>query len=139
LLAASPPGVRIVDYGIRGMHLAYDLLDGYRALILLDLIGHAGVGEVRVLEVRAGDLTGGSVDAHGMDPAAVLGTLQALGGSLPPTYVVGCAPQSVADGIGLSGPVGEAVAEAVVAVWALLDGVLAPGDRAAADPAVAPQ
>ena len=22
-----PPGVRVVDYGIRGMHLAYDLLD----------------------------------------------------------------------------------------------------------------
>ncbi len=26
-----PDGVRVVDYGIRGMHLAYDLLDGYAA------------------------------------------------------------------------------------------------------------
>lgn len=31
-----PPGVRVVDYGIRGMHLAYDLLDGYDALVLVD-------------------------------------------------------------------------------------------------------
>lgn len=31
-----PPQVRVVDYGIRGMHLAYDLLDGYDALVLVD-------------------------------------------------------------------------------------------------------
>ena len=27
-----------MDYGIRGMHLAYDLLDGYDALVLVDAI-----------------------------------------------------------------------------------------------------
>ena len=37
-LAAGPlpEEVRAVDYGIRGMHLAYDLLDGYDALVIVD-------------------------------------------------------------------------------------------------------
>ena len=30
--------VRVVDYGIRGMHLAYDQLDGYAALVLVDAL-----------------------------------------------------------------------------------------------------
>src|SRR6516165_10299279 len=37
LAAASLPGwVRVADYGISGMHLAYDLADGYDAAILID-------------------------------------------------------------------------------------------------------
>ena len=39
--------VRLEDYGIRGMHLAYDLLEGYRALVLVDALpsrsGHAAI------------------------------------------------------------------------------------------------
>ena len=39
MAAASADGhVRVVDYGIRGMHLAYDLLDGYDALVLVDVV-----------------------------------------------------------------------------------------------------
>lgn len=34
------PGVRVVDYGIRGMHLAYDLLGGYSALVIVDALPH---------------------------------------------------------------------------------------------------
>ena len=36
--APLPDGVRVVDYGIRGMHLAYDLLDGYDALVVVDAL-----------------------------------------------------------------------------------------------------
>jgi hydrogenase maturation protease len=31
-----PDGVRVIDYGIRGMHLAYDLASGYETAILVD-------------------------------------------------------------------------------------------------------
>ena len=31
-------GVRVVDYGIGGMHLAYDLLDDWDALVLVDAV-----------------------------------------------------------------------------------------------------
>jgi hydrogenase maturation protease len=34
--AELPDGVRVTDYGIRGMHLAYDLASGYEAAILID-------------------------------------------------------------------------------------------------------
>ncbi len=41
------PGVRVVDYGIRGMHLAYDLLDGVDALVLIDALpGKGDPGEL---------------------------------------------------------------------------------------------
>ena len=31
-------GVRVEDFGIRGVHLAYELLDGYDALVLVDAV-----------------------------------------------------------------------------------------------------
>ncbi len=117
-----PDGVRVVDYGIRGMHLAYDLLEGVDALVLVDALpGHDGPpGSIHVLEVRPEDLGNGAFDAHGMDPVAVLSSLSALGGSLPPTYVVGCRPDDIGDGIGLSPPVAAAVDEAVSTVRAVI-------------------
>jgi hydrogenase maturation protease len=116
-----PEGVRVVDYGIRGMHLAYDLLDGYDALVLVDAIpGPGRPGELRVLEVGADDLGEGAFDAHGMDPVAVLANLDALGGTLPRTFVVGCQPANLEEGIGLSAPVRDAVDPAVEEVRKLL-------------------
>lgn len=117
-LSISGDGVRVVDYGIRGMHLAYDLLDGCDALVLVDALPDRGSpGEVRVFEVdheSPAPTTG--LDAHGMDPDAVFAGLRALGGTPPRTIVVGCQVHSVADGIGLSAPVRAAVPGAVRAV-----------------------
>ena len=116
-----PPGVRAVDYGIRGMHLAYDLLDGYDALVLVDAIpGDGPPGQVRVLQVGKDDLGAGQFDPHGMAPVAVLASLADLGGRLPPTYVVGCTPYDVEEGIGLSEQVEAAIPEAMETVLAVL-------------------
>jgi hydrogenase maturation protease len=124
-----PDGVRVVDYGIRGMHLAYDLLDGVGALVLVDALpGDAPPGTLTVLEVGPDDLGDGEFDAHGMDPVAVLASLEAMGGRLPPTYVVGCRPADLSEGIGLSEPVAQAVGEAVVTVRRLVDEILRGGD-----------
>ena len=117
--SALPEGVRPVDYGIRGMHLVYDLLEGYSALVIVDAVpGHGAPGEVVVLEISPADLATlrGEFDPHGMNPVAVLAGLPALGGELPPTYVVGAAPESLEDGIGLSPTMSAAVAPAGVAV-----------------------
>jgi hydrogenase maturation protease len=122
-LAAVPlaPGVIVADYGIRGMHLAFDLLAGYDALVLVDVLPAAGSpGEVVVLSVGADDLGSGEFDAHGMNPAAVLGSLSRMGGSLPPTYVVGFRTAQVAEGIGLSPAATAAIPAAVAAIRALL-------------------
>jgi hydrogenase maturation protease len=119
--------VRVEDYGIRGMHLAYDLLGGVDVLVLVDAVppdaaGKTAPGSIRVMRVRKEDLDGAaSLDPHGMDPVAVLGRLRSLGGELPLTYVVGCVPADVTEGIGLTAPVAAAVPEAVAVVGSLLD------------------
>ncbi len=120
-VASLPDGVRVVDYGIRGMHLAYDLLDGVDALVIVDAMpGKGPPGTITVLSVGPEDLGEGEFDAHGMNPVAVLGSLGALGGTLPPTYVVGCIPADVDEGMGLSPIVAAAVDEAVDTVRSLL-------------------
>ena len=116
-----PAGVRVVDYGIRGMHLAYDLLDDYDELVILDAAPRGGrPGDVVVLEVGEGGFGTGDFDGHGMEPTAVLSSLGSLGGQLPRTYVVGCEPADTDEGIGLSAPVAAAVDPAVDAVLRLL-------------------
>ncbi len=123
-LAASrdlPDSVRAVDYGIRGMHLAYDLLDGYDALVIVDTIPGSGEpGTLSVLEVGEKDLGSGDFDPHGMAPVAVLASFADLGGQLPPTYVVGCTPLDVEEGIGLSAQVEAAIPEAITTVHEVL-------------------
>jgi hydrogenase maturation protease len=124
-------GVRLVDYGIRGMHLAYDLLDGYRALVLVDALPNRGSpGTVHVF--KADDQAMSSVtglDAHAMDPAAVFASLNALGGTPPYTVVVGCEVESVEDGIGLSDAVAAAIPDAVRSVESVVAQLLTPARR----------
>jgi hydrogenase maturation protease len=135
-----PAGVKVVDFGIRGMHLAYELLDGYDALVVVDALpGTGSPGDLSVLEVGPDDLGEGELDAHGMAPVAVLASLGQLGGSLPPTYVVGCQPADVGEGMGLTPAVEAAVQPAVDLVFDVLHAQLGlvgpPGathDRAAA-------
>jgi hydrogenase maturation protease len=116
-----PAQIKVVDYGIRGMHLAYDLLDGYDALVLVDALpGDGPAGTITVLEVGPDDLGSGDFDPHGMAPVAVLASVHQLGGSLPPTYVVGCRPETVDEGIGLSDAVTAAIPQAIEAVRAVL-------------------
>jgi hydrogenase maturation protease len=124
--AGLPEGVRLVDYGIRGMHLAYDLLAGFDALVLIDAVPGSGPpGELTVLEIGPEDLGQSEFDAHGMAPVAVLATLPSLGGELPPTYLVGCRAADCGEGIGLSGPVRDAVPAAAEAVRSLVGRLVA--------------
>ena len=116
-----PAQARLVDYGIRGMHLAYDLLEGYDALVLIDARSGPGTaGDLVVLEIGADDIQGGEFDAHGMDPVAVLAALPDLGGQLPPTYLVGCRPADLNEGIGLTPTVRNAVPAAAEATRRLV-------------------
>ncbi|WP_127132330.1 hydrogenase maturation protease [Georgenia sp. SYP-B2076] len=114
--AAVPDGVDVADYGIRGIHLAFELLEGrYSTLVLVDAVplGRAP-GTVAVLDAsrRAGDAPG-TVDAHAMSPDVVLGALRGLGGTIDRVLVVGCQPQVLEEVLGLSEPVRAAVEEAV--------------------------
>ena len=84
-------GVDVVDFGIRGMDLAYALAD-YDVVVFLDATPRGGApGTLYVIEP---DLDGLplDVDAHGMDPVKVLALAKTLGGELPRTLVLGCEP-----------------------------------------------
>ncbi len=118
--------VRVVDYGIRGMHLAYDLLDGCDTLVLVDALPNRGSpGTLHVFEADHETLTAGiGLDAHAMDPAAVFASLAALGGTPPYTIVIGCEVENVDEGMGLSDAVSAAVPEAVRAIEEVLARVL---------------
>ncbi len=112
-----PPGVQVEDYGIRGTHLAYDLLAGWDALVLVDTVPPRGEpGRIHVLEVAPADVDGTAFDPHGMDPNSMLAGVRSLGGTPPPTTVVGCEPAVLDEGIGLSPEVDGAVPRAVQTV-----------------------
>ncbi|WP_072804708.1 hydrogenase maturation protease [Rhodococcoides yunnanense] len=110
-----PDGVENVDYGIRGLHLAYDLLAETDSLVLVDAIPDRGEpGHLRSFRVDESDLVTAEFDPHGMNPLAVLSLLSPIGARLPPrTIVVGCQAQSIDEGIGLSPAVAAAVDDAV--------------------------
>jgi hydrogenase maturation protease len=161
LAAEDLPGwVRVADYGISGMHLAYDLADGYQTAVLIDAAPRGGEpGTVTVLSVEAEhrrDLAAAAgplgasrlFDSHGMQPDVVLGVLDMLGGGGPArTLIVGCEPASVDYGMELSEPVAGAVDEAVQVILGLVaeagagpqgaETAAGPGTPAADDPQTA--
>ena len=141
-----PEGVRVTDYGIRGMHLAYDLAEGFDTTILVDAMQRGDEpGTVYVIEPQpaqrpvggdapgagpaGGEAADGSplaamslFDAHGMQPEVVLDMAGTLGAEAGRVLVVGCEPMSMEEGIGLSPPVAAAVDEAVRVVTRLVTG-----------------
>ena len=125
-----PAGVDVADYGIRGVHLAFDLLDGrHDALVLVDAVSlDEPPGTLAVLEVPLDGTSADSaaVDGHGMTPVAVLDLLRTLGGSLRRAVVVGCRPAVLDEVVGLSPPVQAAVEPAVRLVADVVPDLLEP-------------
>jgi hydrogenase maturation protease len=120
-----PAGVYVKDFGIGGIHLAYELLNGYDALVLVDAVPrHEPPGTLFVLQVDELGDDGVAMDAHDLDPVKVLTLLDELGGTVDQVVVVGCQPASTEDGMGLSGPVAAAVDEAVRLVREVVDDVI---------------
>lgn len=125
-----PQGVRVADFGIRGLDLSYALQDGYETTILIDACPRGGEpGTVYVVEPDLKDLGSAesqgaaAIETHGMDPIKVLRLAAAMGGPLKRVLLVGCEPATLGgeDGhMGLSEPVEKAVDEAVKRIEALV-------------------
>ncbi|MGV9642059.1 hydrogenase maturation protease [Streptomyces sp. NPDC003333] len=135
-----PPGATVRDFGIRGLDLAYTLLDGYDTAVLVDAAvrGHTP-GTLSLIEPELPDASAGGPppEAHGMDPAKVLALAAHLGDEpLPRVLVLACEPERVPRGDeditpGMSATVRAAVPEAVAALHTLVPALLA-------DPAATP-
>lgn len=122
-------GVVVMDAGIRGIDLAYALVAGYDAAILVDVVDRAGPpGTLYVIDPDAGE--GGRpapaalLDAHEMDPARVLAVARSLGGAPEVVRIVGCRPETLGSPedpvLGLSECIEAAVPAAIELVDALL-------------------
>jgi hydrogenase maturation protease len=131
---ALPEEVRVVDFGIRGLDLTYALLDGYKAVILVDAAPRGGQpGSLYVLDVTESAALGAAdpvplVEAHSMDPVKVLRLAAAMGGQVGRLLLVGCEPATAVEPedvqVGLSDSVRAAVDEAVVLVESLVGRLL---------------
>lgn len=135
-----PEGVEVVDFGIRGVDLAYTLLDEYDVLVLVDALSRGG--EPGTLYLIEPDLSWISheagveaarvgLDAHSMDPLKVLAFARTLGARPIRTLLVGCQPSMLHANedyldmqMGLSQPVRAAVDEAVKMVDSLVEQLL---------------
>ena len=116
--AGVPPWVRVADFGIRGLHLAFELIErDYETTILVDATPRGGApGTLYLIEPDrspASPEVAVSLDAHGMSPDVVLSLLTSLGGAGGRIVVVGCEPENVDEGIGLSTAVSDSLDEAV--------------------------
>ena len=115
-----PAGVTVLDAGTGGLSLAYEVMRGYDALVLVDISaqgeppGTLYVIEPSVEDIEADVEDGSVIDPHGMDPQTVLRFVKAVGGWPGKVVVVACEPDVVEEvGIGLTPRVAAAVDGAV--------------------------
>jgi hydrogenase maturation protease len=115
-----PSGVTVMDFGTGGLDLAYEVMRGYDALVIIDVSRQGGEpGTLYVIEpdpdeIESGIEDGEMIDPHGMDPKTVLRFVKSVGGWPGKVVVVACEPALVESmGMELSEDVGEAVGRAV--------------------------
>ena len=130
----TPPEIDVVDFGIRGMDLAYALGQPYGAAILVDTVAQGGPpGSVYVIEPDMDEaVRSPPPDSHHMEPMAVLGLARRLGTLPPHVLLVGCEPAERAESesmsMKLSAPVAAAVEKAAQIVLRLATRLLDPSD-----------
>lgn len=131
LEAPVPDGVKVADFGIRGVHLAFELLDPPQLLIAVDAVSRGGApGTLYVIDPELEAVPEMQADAHGMSLVAVFGQVRAMGGRLPPIRIIGCDVEDVSERMGLSDAVAQAVPEAMALVRELWTQVPAAGGHA---------
>ena len=124
---ALPDDVEFIEFGIRGVDLAFAITSGYEIVILIDAMARGGEpGSVCVIQPRAADLRGSAtaMQGHNLDPLSVLQWASGMVDALPEVYVVGCEPSEIPDEEdlveGLTPPVRAAVGKAVELIHKLV-------------------
>jgi hydrogenase maturation protease len=115
-----PEGVAVMDAGTGGLDLAYEVMRGYDALVILDVSRQGGEpGTLYVMEVPEESVEGKiddgeAINPHGMDPQTVLRFVRSIGAWPGRVVVIACEPAEVQEpGLGLSAEVQSAVERAV--------------------------
>jgi hydrogenase maturation protease len=125
LLKPWPTCVRVEDFGIRGFDLAFALMGGYDAVILVDAAPRGDLpGTLYTIEPDLSELDrpapgATAIDPHAMNPLSVLRAAKTMGAEFRKVLLIGCEPSPEnmdPDGpgyIGLSDPVRSVLDEAV--------------------------
>jgi hydrogenase maturation protease len=119
--------VRVIDFGIRGLDLTYALLDAYDLVILVDAVSRGGEpGTLYTIEPDLKDIESSSyqLDAHSMNPVAVLRAAKAMGAHLERVLLVGCEPGDVGGEqgrMGLTPAVNAVIEQAAQMVESLIE------------------
>jgi hydrogenase maturation protease len=136
--ARLPAGTHVQNFGIRGVHLAFELLETYDLVVMVDAVCRGSApGTCYVIEHGADPErpdpadTAPLMDAHDMTPDEVLALVPMLGGHVGRVVVVGCEPESIAPSMGLSDTVASSVGRAVELVTEIVDHGVRPGPAAA--------
>jgi hydrogenase maturation protease len=119
----------VMDFGIRSYDLAYALTIDYDVTILVDAVSRGEKpGTVFLIEPdinRLGELEANAIDAHSMNPVAVLQMAQSLGEISGQLFLVGCEPAILeSDEIGLSAEVSAAIPHAIEMIESLVTNLL---------------
>lgn len=123
-----PSGVAVMDAGTGGLDLAYEVMRGYDALVIVDVSRQGGEpGTLYVMEpdeqsVDGNIADGEAINPHGMDPKTVLRFVKSIGAWPGRVVVVACEPADVSDlGFGLSEQVQGVLDRAVELVVETVD------------------
>lgn len=136
-----PDGVTVLDFGTGGLDLAYELMRGYNAMILVDVSRQGGEpGTLYVMDPDPAEIKvigdGEVVNPHGMDPQTVLRFVKTVGGWPGRVVVVACEPAEVEEhGLGLSPELQSAVSRGVTLVLETVEELCTEGVKAAAEEA----
>jgi hydrogenase maturation protease len=122
----SASNVRIIDFGIRGLGLAYALTEGYDASIIVDTFARgAEAGTIYVVEPDAGEIDRAAerIEAHAMDPVRILALARSMGAELRNVRIVGCEPATFEpnEGMDLSPQVAAAVEPTIQIIQSLIE------------------
>ena len=115
----TPEGVVVLDFGTGGLDLAYELMRGYNAMVLVDVSRQGGdPGTLYVMDPDPAEIKpigdGEVVNPHGMDPQTVLRFVKTVGGWPGRVVIVACEPAIVEEhGLGMSPEVEAAVERGV--------------------------
>jgi hydrogenase maturation protease len=126
-----PAEARVSDFGIRSYDLAYAMMDGYDATILIDITPQGQPpGTVYLIEPdlnQLDQLDEKMADAHSMNPLKMLQMLRTFGTSPGKLYLIGCEPailECEGGQIGLSESVEAAVPQAIQMIKSLVKDLL---------------
>lgn len=118
-----PENVKVVDFGIRGVDLAFELAEEYELVILVDTIKvGAEVGSVFVLEPKINSTKNEDL-SHDLTPVKALQIAQSLNAKPKKMLLIGCEPVNLEFNDEMSETVKNSVGKAVVKVLEIVNDV----------------